>query len=122
MTKRELQKYLRILLEEKIRLLKEIGVETEMLAQVSKEASGDLSSFSVHMADQSSDTYSREITAGLTSEQMRTLRAIDEALKKIHEGDYGVCEKCGCKIQKSRLDFVPYARYCIQCQRSIENG
>ncbi len=122
MTKRELQKYARRLLEEKLRLLREIGVEEEELAVLAKEASGDLSSFSFHMADQSGETYRRELKASLTSKQTRTLRAIDEALRRIHNGTFGICMRCECKIQKERLDYVPYSRHCINCQRSLEDS
>ncbi|MBN2378786.1 TraR/DksA C4-type zinc finger protein [candidate division WOR-3 bacterium] len=122
MTKREMQRYARRLLEEKLRLLREIGVEEEYLAKVAREASGDISSFSFHMADQSGETFRRELQASLTSEQIRTLRAIDEALKRIYEGTYGKCTKCGEKISKERLDYIPYARHCISCQRSFEGS
>jgi len=120
MTKRELKKYARRLLTEKLRLLREIGVEEEELAQLAREASGDLSSFSLHMADQSGETYRRELKATLTSEQIRILHAIDDALKRIYLGTFGKCIRCGSKIQKERLDYVPYARHCIECQRSLE--
>jgi DnaK suppressor protein len=122
MTKRELQKYARRLLEEKLRLLREIGVEEETLAKLAREASGDLSSFTFHMADQSGETYRRELQASLTTEQIRILRSIDEALKRIYEGTFGVCTRCGVKITKERLDYVPYAKHCINCQRSLEGS
>jgi DnaK suppressor protein len=122
MTKREMQRYARRLLEEKLRLLREIGVEEEYLAKVAREASGDISSFSFHMADQSGETFRRELQASLTSEQIRTLRAIDEALKRIYEGTYGKCTNCGERISKERLDYIPYARHCINCQRTFEGS
>ncbi|MBD3286002.1 hypothetical protein GF359_05870 [candidate division WOR-3 bacterium] len=122
MNKREKEKYVRLLLERKLELLQEIGVEENYLAKIAREASGDLSSFSYHMADQSGETYRRELQAGLTTEQIRILRAIDEALKRLHEGSYGKCTKCGGSIQKARLDFVPWARHCITCQRSFEGS
>lgn len=122
MTKRELQRYARRLLEEKLRLLREIGVEEEALAKLAREASGDLSSFTFHMADQSGETYRRELQVSLTTEQIRTLRNIDEALKRIHEGTFGICTRCGTKIKKERLNYVPYAKHCISCQRSLEGS
>jgi len=122
MTKRDRQRYARKLLEEKLRLLREIGVKEEELAELAREASGDLSSFTFHIADQSGETYRRELKASLTSEQTRILRAIDEALKRIHDVTFGICTRCGAKIQKERLDYVPYAKHCINCQRSIEDS
>lgn len=120
MTKRDLQRYAKKLLQEKLRLLRDIGVEEAELAELAREASGDLSSFSLHMADQSGETYRMELRASLTSDQIRNLRAIDEALRRIHNGNFGICLKCGSKIQKERLDYVPYAAHCISCQRSSE--
>ncbi len=122
MIKRDREKYARRLLEEKLKFLREIGVKESELSELAKEASGDLSSFSLHMADQSGETYRRELRASLTSEQLRILRAIDEALKRIHDGSYGKCTRCGARIQKTRLDYVPYTKHCISCQRSLEGS
>ncbi|MBA7596604.1 General stress protein 16O [subsurface metagenome] len=122
MTKRNRQRYGRKLLAEKLRLLREIGVEEEALSELAREASGDLSSFTFHMADQSGETYRRELKASLTSEQTRILRAIDEALKRIYNGTFGICSRCGAKVQRERLDYVPYAKHCIKCQRSLEDS
>jgi DnaK suppressor protein len=119
--KRDLQKYARRLLEEKIRLLREMGVEEKALEELAKEASGDLSSFTFHMADQSGETYRRELKASLTSEQTQILKAIDQALKRIHDGNFGLCSRCGQKIEKDRLDYLPYAMHCIKCQRLVES-
>jgi DnaK suppressor protein len=122
MTKRDRRRYARKLLEEKLRLLREIGVKEEELAELAREASGDLSSFTFHIADQSGETYRRELKASLTSEQTHILRAIDEALKRIHDGTFGICSRCGDKIKKERLDYVPYAKCCIKCQRLLEGA
>ncbi len=120
MTKRELEKYKKKLFEAKIKLLRELGVGEQTLAELAKEATGDLSSFSIHIADQSGENYRRELKASITSKQVKILRAIDDALKRIFEGSYGKCCKCGGKIQKSRLDYLPYARHCIDCQRLLD--
>lgn len=122
MTKREREKYARRLLAEKLQLLREIGVEENDLAQLAKEASGDVSGFSLHMADQSGETYRRELKASLTSEQIRVLRAIDDALKRIFDGSFGKCTRCGAGISKERLDYIPHARHCINCQRALEGS
>jgi len=48
------------------------------------------------------------------------LRQIDQALARVDEGSYTICEECGEKIDKNRLEILPFAPYCIQCQRRME--
>lgn len=48
------------------------------------------------------------------------LKGLDNALERVEEGTYGLCEECGEKIDKRRLEVVPFALYCVACQRKIE--
>jgi DnaK suppressor protein len=56
--------------------------------------------------------------AGIREEELRT---IVEAERKILEGTYGICERCGKKISDARLDAEPYAIYCLDCKNEIES-
>ena len=85
-----------------------------------KEASGDLSGYSYHMADMASDSYDRELSLNIASEEQEIIYEIDEALKRIEEGKYGKCLSCNKRIPVKRLTAVPYAKYCIQCQSKEE--
>ena len=87
-----------------------------------KGAAGDLSSMPIHMADLGSDNYEQEFALGLIQNEEITLREIDEALKRIDEGTYGVCDHCSKKIPLTRLRAKPHARYCIQCKIQQEKG
>lgn len=110
-----------MLLAEKEHILKQLGFTGEVLLQPQKESAGDLSAYSTHPGDQGSDTYQREIASALTTQEFQTLRAIDVALKKIADGTYGSCEKCGAEISKQRLSAVPYAQLCIKCKKEEDS-
>lgn len=75
-----------------------------------------------HLADSATATLDREIDYTLEENADNLLRAIDEALQRIENGTYGICERCGQKIAEERLDAIPYATRCIDCQRLVERG
>lgn len=123
MNKRELKHFEERLIEERLRLLKELGYfEDKIFSNSQRDAAGDLSAYSVHMADQASDAQEREKAYHMASSEGRLLYHIDEALQRIKEGTYGACLTCGKKIQKTRLEVVPHARLCIECKKLEENG
>ena len=79
------------------------------------EAAGDLSAMPLHMADIGSDNFEREQTLSFIQSDSETLWFIDEALSRIKNGTYGVCEHCGCIIPKARLDALPFTDSCVRC-------
>lgn len=87
----------------------------------SKESSGDLSSYSFHQADQGSDTNQMEQNVMLMEQERDKVRLLNEALRRISDGSYGICEICGERIPDQRLEVVPYARYCIDCKAKEED-
>jgi RNA polymerase-binding protein DksA len=98
--------------------MKDLSEETLMKSQ--KDISGDISGYSIHMADVASDHYEREFNLGLVSNERRTLMEIDEALKRIEEKTYGLCLMCEKPIAKRRLNAIPYASCCKKCQEKLE--
>ena len=70
-----------------------------------------------HLADTASATFDRELDEGLEDGAQQTIQDIDDALRKIEEGSYGVCEVCGEPIGAERLSALPWARLCIDDQR-----
>jgi len=60
------------------------------------------------------------IDSAINNQQVKELKEIEEALKKIEDGTYGICEMCGEPIRKLRLKVKPYAKYCIVCREIIE--
>ena len=92
----------------------------ETLRRSSKEDSGDLSSYGQHMADAGTESYERDFALSLVSSEQEALYEIDEALRRIHEGTYGICEITGKPISRERLRAVPFTRYSVEGQREVE--
>lgn len=113
--KTELNEFKKKLIKERERILKELSYDTNQIAVTQTEASGDLSAYSNHMADQGTETARREISSQILSQQRNTLFEIDLALRKINQGNYGICEICGKLIEKRRLKILPQARRCSRC-------
>ena len=88
-------------------------IDNDTLKQSQRDASGDLSGYSFHMADMATDHYDREFSLGLASSGRKALLLIDEALKRIKDGTFGRCLSCNKKIKKIRLRALPYAQHCI---------
>lgn len=116
--KAELKRFEKILVNEREKLLKELKYEGDQIAKTQLETSGDLSAYSNHMADQGTETERREITSQILSTRRQALFEIDLALRKIAQGNYGMCERCGKPIAKRRLKFLPQARLCIKCSKA----
>jgi DnaK suppressor protein len=72
------------------------------------------------MADAASNAYNADILMSISNNDLQILKDVDNALDKISNGTYGVCEECEEKISDKRLEVNPVARYCIACQRTLE--
>lgn len=90
------------------------------LNQSARDASGDLSGYSYHMADQASDDYERDFSLGRATDEQKILYSVDEALKRIEDGSYGNCLQCRKPISKKRLVALPHTELCIDCQKKNE--
>ena len=112
------------LLEERKRVLKELGHHGETFGSSQQESDGDLSSYSFHMADQGTDAMEREKAFLFASQEGRFLWHIDEALRRLYRSPetFGKCHSCGNDIAFDRLDALPHARYCIECKQREEDG
>ena len=119
--KKELAEFKKIILKRKDEILDEIKhISEDTLKKSQKEASGDISGYTYHMADVATDSYDREFSLGLASNGRRVFYELDDALKKIEDGTFGICEDCKSLIAKNRLKAVPYARLCVKCQEKRE--
>ena len=122
MTKQEYDRYKKLLLKKKDEVAKAMKhIEQDTLSQSQRDASGDLSSYTLHMADVATDSYDREFSLGLATNAQEILYEIDEALKRIVEKRFGSCLTCGKPINKRRLTALPYASLCIACQGKEES-
>lgn len=80
----------------------------------------EASAFGMHQADAGSDAYDRDFALSLLSQEQDSLYEIDEALKRIDAGTYGVCEMSGKPIPHPRLEALPFTRYTVECQAELE--
>jgi len=86
----------------------------------SRAEGSEASAFGMHQADAGSDAYDRDFALSLLSQEQDALYEIDQALKRIELGTYGVCEMSGKPISHARLEAIPFARFTVECQSKLE--
>ena len=80
----------------------------------------EASAFGMHQADAGSDAYDRDFALSMLSKEQDALYEIEEALRRMDKGIYGVCEMSHKKIPQLRLDAIPFARYTVEVQAQLE--
>lgn len=80
----------------------------------------EASAFGMHQADAGSDAYDRDFALSMLSKEQDALYEIEEALKRMDAGTYGICEMSEKKIPQARLEAIPFARYTVECQAQLE--
>ena len=102
-----------VLVKRRDALRQALAGDLSLLKELRDQASGDV-------IDAALDAAQDEICSQLAEVESRELAHIERALKLMHDGKYGACEACGCKIPMARLNALPYATLCIDCQREAE--
>ncbi|MGH9363832.1 MAG: TraR/DksA family transcriptional regulator [Thermoanaerobaculia bacterium] len=115
MTKKEIEKYRRLLHEKKNGLTAELAKTRDAEEETTEEATQDI-------ADKAVSSYTREFLYSLTDAERNTLLQIDQALARIEEGAFGSCQNCGAPMSEKRLNAVPWALHCVDCQELAEKG
>ncbi len=115
--KKELAHFRQILLRKRAEL---VGDVSQMESEALKGGSGSLSNLPQHMAEQGSDTYDQSLALEIAATDRKLIREIDDAIKRIDNGTYGVCELTGKPINAERLEELPWARYSIEAARELE--
>ena len=119
LNKRQRDHYKQILLTKRAQLVGDVtNMETEALTG---GGSGSLSSLPQHMADAGSDTYDQSLNLDLAAGQRKLLKEIDDALVRIADNTFGICEYLGTPISDERLENTPWARYSIEGAREMEH-
>jgi len=111
--KREWLKYYDTLLQLRDRLLNQ-------MSGLAKESAEQMASYSLHMADSGTDNFDRDFALSLLSSDQDAIYEIEEALKRIERGTYGVCELTGKSIPSPRLNAIPWARFTVEAQAQLE--
>ena len=122
MNKRERGEYRKLLVDARDNLADLTGRLKADLHKSRKDSASDLSGYSYHMADAATDTFNEQIESDIVSSETDTLREIEDALARLDESSFGMCEMCSKSIEPKRLTAIPYARLCIKCQSEIEQG
>jgi RNA polymerase-binding protein DksA len=123
LTADNIEHFKQMLLNKRQEILRNVNeIEDESLKKSRLDATGDLSSMPIHMADIGTDNYEQEFIIGLMDSERKLLHEIDDALQRIEEGTYGICEGTGKTIPKARLEAQPWARYCVEYAKKLEEG
>ncbi|NQT86342.1 TraR/DksA C4-type zinc finger protein [bacterium] len=118
LTKAERAKFKKLLIDYRTALVGDLNhLEDNALSSRREDAATlDISNF----ADLGTDNFEKDLAIGLIENSEETLREIDAALMRMEAGGYGVCEESGDPIGQNRLQAIPWARLCIDCQRKAE--
>lgn len=111
--KLEWQKYYQNLLELHERL-------RNQMSGLAKESQAEMENYSLHMGDSGTDNFDRDFALSLLSSDQDAIYEIEEALKRIEKGTYGVCELTNKPIPKARLDAIPWTRFTVEAQAQLE--
>jgi RNA polymerase-binding transcription factor DksA len=109
----EWERYRQILIDLREQLVRQMN-------GLAKESAEQLPGYSMHMADSGTDNFDRDFALSLLSSDQDAIYEIDEALKRIERGSYGVCELTAKPIPKARLDAIPWARFTVEAQAQLE--
>lgn len=119
----------KLLQDFKDKLKKQRDAACDLLEQMEKnetiksnnEIANELSLYDNHPADNAGPIYDRQRGMALQKNETVIVKKIDEALHNIENGTYGMCKRCGKEIDTNRLEFVPYAEYCVDCQKILDS-
>lgn len=115
MDKKKVEYYRKRLLSKQEELLRLVSKTEQDGRQVDEEVTQDI-------ADKAANSYTKEFLFHQSDDHRRILQLVEEALGRIKNGDYGNCVACQEEVQQKRLEAVPWARHCIECQEKQEQG
>jgi RNA polymerase-binding transcription factor DksA len=75
-----------------------------------------------HMADDGTVAFDQAVDVALKRKVQASLEEVEQALVKFENGTYGLCETCGARIERARLEVLPHAKYCLECQANQERN
>ena len=115
MDKKKVEVYRKRLLEKRDELLQKVSQSDQDGREADEEATQDV-------ADKAANAYTKEFLFHQSNDNRQILALVNEALDRIKEGTYGVCLECHEEVQAKRLEAVPWARHCIECQAKQDQG
>jgi RNA polymerase-binding transcription factor len=115
MDKKRLEQYKKRLLERREQLQDIVS----KLEQDGREADEEIAN---DIADKATNSYTKEFLFKKSNDDRFIMQLIQEALERMESGEYGTCLACGGEMQQKRLEAVPWARHCVDCQEKQEQG
>jgi DnaK suppressor protein len=115
MNKRQRERYRKQLLAKRESLLQRVKAARSSETEANDKEAPDL-------GDRALSTVIRDLSYQLTAKEREVLRRVDDALDRIENSTYGICVSCKKKVQLGRLDAVPWALHCIECQELQDRG
>ena len=115
------EKYRKLLMEERERLTADLDDVEDDISGDDTPGQYELADYDNHPADIGTETFIKERDLAVRDDFRDVIGRIDKALDKIERGTYGYCDRCGRQISKGRLDAIPHAIYCVDCQDIIES-
>jgi RNA polymerase-binding protein DksA len=123
LSRKEMGEFRRLLEDERTRLLEELEAMEEHTPEVEDQVGMDIGGgYDEDLADVASSTFEREKGLALESSVQQMLAQVEEALARVDEGTYGVCQRCGDPIDVARLRVLPFATLCIRCKELEEKS
>ena len=115
MDKKRIELYKKRLLERKQQLQETVSKTEQDGREADEEVAPDIS-------DKATNSYTKEFLFKQSNDDHFILQLIDEALERLDHKEFGTCVACGGDVQYKRLEAVPWARHCIECQEKQEQG
>jgi RNA polymerase-binding transcription factor DksA len=113
LNKKDRQTFLELLLDMRERLVRQVGALKNDSLQRNEE---------IVTGEDGTEAFDRQFALSVASSELEAIYDIDDALRRLEVGIYGVCEECSCVIEKPRLKALPFVRLCIKCQSDRERG
>lgn len=113
---KELKHYEEMLLKRRQAMLKDV----ESIEEEEAGAAEGLSGHSIHSAERGTDRSAHDVSLGCMESATDEIQAIDDALARLREGSFGICDTCGEQISRPRLAAIPYAQLCLSCKKAEE--
>jgi DnaK suppressor protein len=115
MDKRKAKSYRDKLMDRRVGLVGQVQAAEAYSRERDAEATQD-------PADMAANAYTKELLMSMSTNDRHLLDSIDAALSRIEEGEYGYCDNCGEAIHEKRLEALPWAQHCVDCQELNEKG
>ncbi|MGA2629882.1 MAG: TraR/DksA family transcriptional regulator [Terriglobia bacterium] len=115
MEKKKAEQYRKRLVAKQEELLRMVSKSEKDGRQVDEDITQDI-------ADKAANSYTKEFLFHQSDDNRRILQLVTEAMERIKDGTYGLCVACQEEVQAKRLEAVPWARHCIECQEKQEEG